>query len=210
MPGALNVLELVQNGSMSAEMASVLWAAMDDRRSFIVAAGPRQAGKSTTTEAILDFLPSERPPPRPDGRSSADGRPRGVPRRRLPRRARVQRPHALVPARRASGAGLRHGGPRASPSQGPSTPTPRRTPSRSCTPMGPSRTTSSQASAFWCSWECAVGRRIPCAGCPAFGRSTACPTARRVAGLLCRWDSRDRQLRLGERASEPLGGRSAS
>ena len=56
MPGALNVLELVQNGSMSAEMASVLWAAMDDRRSFIVAAGPRQAGKSTTTEAILDFL----------------------------------------------------------------------------------------------------------------------------------------------------------
>ena len=51
MPGALNVLELVQNGSMSAEMASVLWAAMDDRRSFIVAAGPRQAGKSTTTEA---------------------------------------------------------------------------------------------------------------------------------------------------------------
>ena len=61
MPGALNVLELVQNGSMSAEMASVLWAAMDDRRSFIVAAGPRQAGKSTTTEAILDFLPSDVP-----------------------------------------------------------------------------------------------------------------------------------------------------
>ena len=58
MPGAPSVLELVQNGSMSAETASVLWAAMDDRRSFIVAAGPRQAGKSTTTEAILDFLPS--------------------------------------------------------------------------------------------------------------------------------------------------------
>ena len=61
MPGALNVLELVQNGSMSAEMASALWAAMDDRRSFIVAAGPRQAGKSTTTEAILDFLPADVP-----------------------------------------------------------------------------------------------------------------------------------------------------
>lgn len=61
MPGSLNVLELVRNGSLSAEMASTLWAAMDDRRSFIVAAGPRQAGKSTTTEAILDFLPSSVP-----------------------------------------------------------------------------------------------------------------------------------------------------
>ncbi len=58
MPGDLTVLELVRNGSMSAEMASTLWSAMDDRRSFIVAAGPRQAGKSTTTEAILDFLPA--------------------------------------------------------------------------------------------------------------------------------------------------------
>lgn len=58
MPGDLTVLELVGNGSMSAEMASALWAAMDDRRSFIVAAGPRQAGKSTMTEAILDFLPA--------------------------------------------------------------------------------------------------------------------------------------------------------
>ncbi|MDE2901307.1 MAG: hypothetical protein OXN15_09880 [Chloroflexota bacterium] len=61
MPGALNVLELVRNGSLSAEMASTLWAAMDDRCSFIVAAGPRQAGKSTTTEAILDFLPASVP-----------------------------------------------------------------------------------------------------------------------------------------------------
>ena len=61
MPGDFTALELVQNGSMSAEMASVLWSAMDDRRSFIVAAGPRQAGKSTTTEAILDFLPASVP-----------------------------------------------------------------------------------------------------------------------------------------------------
>ena len=61
MPGDLTVLELVRNGSMSAEMASTLWAAMDDRASFIVAAGPRQAGKSTTTEAILDFLPGSVP-----------------------------------------------------------------------------------------------------------------------------------------------------
>lgn len=61
MPGDLTVLELIQNGSLNAEMASVLWGAMDDRRSFIVAAGPRQAGKSTTTEAILDFLPASVP-----------------------------------------------------------------------------------------------------------------------------------------------------
>ena len=32
MPGDLTVLELVRNGSMTAEMASTLWAAMDDRR----------------------------------------------------------------------------------------------------------------------------------------------------------------------------------
>ena len=58
MPGVHTILDLIQNGTMSAEMAATMWAAMDERSSFIVAAGPRQAGKSTTTNAILGMLPS--------------------------------------------------------------------------------------------------------------------------------------------------------
>ena len=58
MPGVFTILDLIQNGTMSAEMAATMWAAMDERSSFIVAAGPRQAGKSTTTNAILGMLPS--------------------------------------------------------------------------------------------------------------------------------------------------------
>jgi hypothetical protein len=61
MPGTLTVLDLIQNGTMSAEMAATMWAAMDDRSSFIVAAGPRQAGKSTNTNAILGMLPGDVP-----------------------------------------------------------------------------------------------------------------------------------------------------
>jgi len=59
MPGTLTILDLIQNGTMSAEMAATMWAAMDDRSSFIVAAGPRQAGKSTNTNAILGLLPDD-------------------------------------------------------------------------------------------------------------------------------------------------------
>lgn len=61
MPGALTILDLIQNGTMSAEMAATMWGAMDDRSSFIVAAGPRQAGKSTNTNAILELLPENLP-----------------------------------------------------------------------------------------------------------------------------------------------------
>ena len=61
MSGTLTVLDLIQNGTMSAEMAATMWAAMDDRSSFIVAAGPRQAGKSTNTNAILGLLPDDVP-----------------------------------------------------------------------------------------------------------------------------------------------------
>ena len=61
MSGTLTVLDLIQNGTMSAEMAATMWAAMDDRNSFIVAAGPRLAGKSTNTNAILGLLPGDIP-----------------------------------------------------------------------------------------------------------------------------------------------------
>ena len=181
MPGALNVLELVQNGSMSAEMASALWAAMDDRRSFIVAAGPRQAGKSTTTEAILDFLPSDVPRHDLTGdraqmdalAASPDGGYLVVPEfsDHTPSYLRGEQVVQVFDTaeRGFSIAGTLHAD----------------TPEDTFAELhshGPSRTTSSQASAFWCSWACAIGRTIPCAGCPASGRSTACPTARRVAG----------------------------
>lgn len=49
----VSIAELVRNGTMSAEMAAVLWAAVDERVSFLTAAVPRLAGKSTTSGAAL-------------------------------------------------------------------------------------------------------------------------------------------------------------
>ena len=49
----VSMAELVRNGTMSAEMAAVLWAAVDEPASFLTAAVPRLAGKSTTSEAAL-------------------------------------------------------------------------------------------------------------------------------------------------------------
>src|SRR5438132_10449638 len=49
----LSIAELVRNGTMSAEMAAVLWAAVDEPVSFLTAAQPRLAGKSTTAGAAL-------------------------------------------------------------------------------------------------------------------------------------------------------------
>ena len=54
-------LDLVQNGTMSAEMGATLWAAMDRRCSFVVVAVPRLAGKSTVKNAMLSLLPPEVP-----------------------------------------------------------------------------------------------------------------------------------------------------
>ena len=55
------ILELVSNGTMSAEMAATLWAAMDEQRSFVVAAIPRLAGKTTVSNAMLGMLPPDIP-----------------------------------------------------------------------------------------------------------------------------------------------------
>ncbi len=49
----ISIAELVRNGTMSAEMAAVLWAAVDEPVSFLTAALPRLAGKSTISEAAL-------------------------------------------------------------------------------------------------------------------------------------------------------------
>ena len=53
----LTIAELVQNGTMSAEMAAVLWAAVDEQVSFLTVAVPRNAGKSTTSNAVLALRP---------------------------------------------------------------------------------------------------------------------------------------------------------
>ena len=54
----LTLAELVANGTLSSEMAGTLAAAAAERRSFVVAAIPQRAGKSTVTEAILDTAPA--------------------------------------------------------------------------------------------------------------------------------------------------------
>jgi hypothetical protein len=54
----ITIAELVRNGTMSAEMAAVLWAAVDEQRSFLTVAIPRFAGKTTTSNAVLALRPS--------------------------------------------------------------------------------------------------------------------------------------------------------
>ncbi len=53
MPGEITIAELVRNGTMSAEVAGLLWAAVDEQTSFLTVAVPRFAGKSTTSNAVL-------------------------------------------------------------------------------------------------------------------------------------------------------------
>ncbi len=55
------ILDLITNGTMSAEMAATLWATVDQGRSFVVVAIPRLAGKSTVANAMLSLLPPEVP-----------------------------------------------------------------------------------------------------------------------------------------------------
>ncbi|HEY7268593.1 MAG TPA: hypothetical protein VH951_02080 [Dehalococcoidia bacterium] len=55
MSGDLTLPALVGNGTMSEEVAALLWAAVDEQVSFLVVAVPRFAGKSTTSNAILEM-----------------------------------------------------------------------------------------------------------------------------------------------------------
>jgi hypothetical protein len=57
----ISIAELVRNGTLSAEMAAVLWAAVDERRSFLTVAIPRFAGKTTTSNAVLAMRPPDVP-----------------------------------------------------------------------------------------------------------------------------------------------------
>ena len=55
----ITIAELVRNGTMSAEIAATLWAAVDEQRSFLTVAIPRFAGKSTLSNAVLAVRPPE-------------------------------------------------------------------------------------------------------------------------------------------------------
>ena len=61
MAGEITVAELVRNGTMSAEIAGTLWAAVDERLSFLTVAIPRFAGKSTLSYAVLALRPPDVP-----------------------------------------------------------------------------------------------------------------------------------------------------
>jgi hypothetical protein len=51
------LLDLVKNGTMNSDTAATLWTIAQERRSFMVVAVPRFAGKSTVTKAMLAFVP---------------------------------------------------------------------------------------------------------------------------------------------------------
>jgi hypothetical protein len=55
----ITIAELVRNGTLNAEMAAVLWAAVDEQQSFLTVAIPRFAGKTTTSNAVLALRPPE-------------------------------------------------------------------------------------------------------------------------------------------------------
>jgi type IV secretory pathway ATPase VirB11/archaellum biosynthesis ATPase len=55
----ITIAEIVRNGTMSAEMAGLLWAAADEGVSFMTVAVPQNAGKSTTADAVLALRPAE-------------------------------------------------------------------------------------------------------------------------------------------------------
>jgi type IV secretory pathway ATPase VirB11/archaellum biosynthesis ATPase len=55
----LSIADLVQNGTMNAEIAGTLWAAVDEKLSFLTVAVPQNAGKTTVASAVLALRPPE-------------------------------------------------------------------------------------------------------------------------------------------------------
>src|SRR5512140_3867141 len=58
---ALTLADLIQNRTMSPEMAATLATAAEERRSLLAVAIPRMAGKSTTLNAFLQYVPHGTP-----------------------------------------------------------------------------------------------------------------------------------------------------
>jgi hypothetical protein len=57
----LSIADLVVNGTMDAEVAGTLWAAVDENLSFLTVAVPRNAGKTTVASAMLALRKPEVP-----------------------------------------------------------------------------------------------------------------------------------------------------
>jgi hypothetical protein len=55
----LSMAELVHNGTMDAEIAGTLWAAVDEQLSFLTVAVPQNAGKTTVASAVLALRPPD-------------------------------------------------------------------------------------------------------------------------------------------------------
>lgn len=55
MTSEITIAELIRNKTMSADMAGLLWAAVDQKVSFLTAASYRNAGKTTVAKAILSL-----------------------------------------------------------------------------------------------------------------------------------------------------------
>ena len=61
MAETVTIIDLIRNGTLTAQMAATLWAAVDRGLSLVVVAIPRFAGKTTTTNAVLSLLSPEVP-----------------------------------------------------------------------------------------------------------------------------------------------------
>jgi hypothetical protein len=60
LPGPpLSIVDLIGNGTITAETAAALWWALRRGASVFVVAGPRLAGKTTLATALLPFLPAD-------------------------------------------------------------------------------------------------------------------------------------------------------
>ncbi len=57
----LTLVDLVRNGTMDEHVAATLWTIAEERRSFMVTAVPRFAGKSTVSNAMLEHVPRGTP-----------------------------------------------------------------------------------------------------------------------------------------------------
>src|SRR5436190_7181723 len=57
-PPRRSIVELIEAGTLDAELAALAWMLIEERLPVIVAGLAQGAGKTTLLEALLDFLPS--------------------------------------------------------------------------------------------------------------------------------------------------------
>lgn len=58
-PQPMSIVELIAAGSMTPQLAALLWVMLERGSSIIVSSMPRNAGKTTTLTALLSFLPED-------------------------------------------------------------------------------------------------------------------------------------------------------